>query len=192
MGGELGPIVKGQTVPEFEKSAFSLQPGQTSDLVKTTYGYHIIQAEKHEPARVQTFEEVRGLLFEDYKKQQQSEKMQGLADKLVAELHKDPMHPEKAAEALGTTVIRADNLQKGDPIPGIGVSKELDEAVAPLRKGEMTAGPIVLPGDKIAVASVIDYQAPHQATLDDVKADVTNKASLEKVQRILSRKARSW
>jgi len=190
MGGELGPIVKGQTVPEFEKSAFSLQPGQTSDLVKTTYGYHIIQAEKHEPARVQTFEEVRGLLFEDYKKQQQSEKMQGLADKLVAELHKDPMHPEKAAEALGTTVIRADNLQKGDPIPGIGVSKELDEAVAPLRKGEMTAGPIVLPGDKIAVASVIDYQAPHQATLDDVKADVTNKASLEKVQRILVQKGK--
>ncbi len=190
MGGELGPIVRGQTVPEFEKSAFSLQPGQTSDLVKTTYGYHIIQAEKHEPARVQTFDEVRGSLFEDYKKQQQSEKMQGLADKLVAELHKDPMHPEKAAEALGTTVIRADNLQKGDPIPGIGVSKELDDAVAPLRKGEMTAGPIVLPGDRIAVASVTDYQAPRQAVLDEVKADVTNKASQEKVQRLLVQKGK--
>ena len=32
-------------MPEFEKSAFSLQPGQTSGLVKTTYGYHIIQVE---------------------------------------------------------------------------------------------------------------------------------------------------
>jgi peptidyl-prolyl cis-trans isomerase D len=190
MGGELGAIVKGQTVPEFEKSAFSLQPGQTSDLVKTTYGYHIIQVEKHEPARVQPFEEVRGILLQDYTKQQQSGKMQGLADKLVAELHKDPMHPEKAAEALGTTVIHADNLQKGDPIPGIGVSKDLDEAVAPLRKGEMTAGPVVLPGDKIAVASVIDYQAPRQSTLDEVKADVTNRASLEKVRQILIQKGK--
>jgi peptidyl-prolyl cis-trans isomerase D len=190
MGGELGAIVKGQTVPEFEKAAFSLQPGQTSGLVKTTYGYHIIQVEKHEPAQVQPFEAVRGTLFEDYRKQLQSQKMQGLADKLVAELHKDPMHPEKAAEALGTTVIRADNLQKGDPIPGVGVSKELDEAVAPLRKGEMTAGPIVLPGDKIAVASVIDYQPPRQASLDEVKAEVKNKASAAKLQQILVEKGK--
>ena len=51
-GGELGWIVKGQTVPEFEKSAFSLQPGQTSGLIKTTYGYHIIQGEKHDQALV--------------------------------------------------------------------------------------------------------------------------------------------
>ena len=189
-GGELGAIVKGQTVPEFEKSAFSLQPGQTSDLVKTTYGYHIIQVEKHEPAKLQNFEEVKGTLFAEYTKQQQSANMQSMADKLVAELHKDPMHPEKAAEALGTTVIHADNLQTGDPIPGVGVSKELDEAVAPLRKGEMTAGPVVLPGDKIAVASVVDYQPPRQANLDEVKADVKNKASADKLQQILAQKGK--
>jgi len=188
-GGELGWIVKGQTVPEFEKSAFSLQPGQTSGLVKTTYGYHILQVEKHEQARLQPFEEVKGQLVAEHMQRAQSSEMQNLADKAVAELHKDPLHPEKAAEALGTTVIRADNIQTGDPIPGIGVSKELSDAVAPLRKGEMTAGPVVLPGNKVAVASVTDYQPAHQATLEEARADVRNRASQDKLQDILNKKA---
>jgi peptidyl-prolyl cis-trans isomerase D len=189
-GGELGWIVKGQTVPEFEKAAFSLQPGQTSGLIKTTYGYHIIQVEKHEQAHLSPFEEVRTQLLNEALQRAQAAEMQNLADKAVAELHKDPAHPEKAAEALGTTVIHADNIQTGDPIPGIGVSKEFSDAIAPLRKGEMTAGPIVLPGNKIALASVTDYQPARQATLEEAKADVRNKASQDKLQQILAAKAK--
>ena len=124
-GGELGWLQKGQTVPEFEKSAFSLQPGQTSGLVKTEYGYHIIQVEKHEQAHLQPFDEVKGQLAAEFAKRATSDQLQKLADKAAAELRKDPLHPEKAAEAVGTTLIRAENIQAGDPIPGVGASKEL-------------------------------------------------------------------
>ena len=189
MGGELGFIVKGQTVPEFEKAAFSLQPGQTSGLVKTTYGYHILQVEKHEQAHLQSLDEVKAQLIDSWRTQAGSGEMQKLADKAVAELHKDPLHPEKAAEAVGANLIHADNLQNGDPIPEIGVSKELNDAVVALRKGEITAGPVVLPGNKVALASVTDYQPARQATLEEARTDVRNKESQEKVQQILARKA---
>lgn len=187
-GGELGWLQKGQTVPEFEKVAFSLQPGQTSGLVKTEYGYHIIQVEKHEQAHVQSFDDVKAQLTAEYIQRGSTDDLQKLSDQAAAEMRKDPLHPEKAAEAVGVSLIRADNIQAGDPIPEVGVAKELTDALTPLRKGEV-AGPVVLQGNKVVVASILDYQPAHQASLEEARADVRNKASQEKLQKILADKA---
>ncbi|MEP6716291.1 MAG: peptidyl-prolyl cis-trans isomerase [Terriglobia bacterium] len=188
-GGELGFLVKGQTVPEFEKAAFALQPGQISGLVKSQFGYHIIQSEAHEQARLQPFDEVKPQLIADYQKRQASREMQSITDKVLAELKKDPLHPEKAAELANTTVTRAENVQAGDPIPGIGTSKEFDDGTAALRKGEVTPGPIVLQNGRAVLAVVTDVQPAHAASLEEAKADVKNKASQEKLNKLLDQKS---
>ena len=59
-GGDLGLFAKGNMVPEFDEAAFALQkPGELSGLVKTQFGYHILQLEARRPAGVRPFEEVR-------------------------------------------------------------------------------------------------------------------------------------
>lgn len=55
-GGALGSFGRGQMVPEFEKAAFSMEPGTISKPVQTQFGYHLIQLESITPAGIMPYE----------------------------------------------------------------------------------------------------------------------------------------
>jgi len=57
--GEMGVFVKEQMVKPFSDAAFSMQPGEISEPVKTKYGYHIIKLNKKMPAGFRPFDEVK-------------------------------------------------------------------------------------------------------------------------------------
>lgn len=58
-GGDLGFFQQGQMVPPFDKAAFSMKPGETSDLVESNFGVHIIRVADRQPAGTVPLDQVR-------------------------------------------------------------------------------------------------------------------------------------
>jgi len=59
LGGDIGYFSKGQLVAEFENVAFTLEVGQVSDVVETTYGFHLIKVTDKKASSIKTFDEAK-------------------------------------------------------------------------------------------------------------------------------------
>jgi parvulin-like peptidyl-prolyl isomerase len=64
-GGDLGYFHAGQTVEEFETALLKLKVGETSNIVETIYGYHIIQLTDKRPSRQVPFDEIKDKISKD-------------------------------------------------------------------------------------------------------------------------------
>jgi peptidyl-prolyl cis-trans isomerase D len=171
-GGEYPSFMaRGQAVPEFEKAAFALKPGQTSDLVKTQYGYHIIQVLQHEDARLRPFEEAKGELAVQAKKQLVNDAMNRISDTAQTALQKDPAHPEKVAADLNMQLVRVDGFTPTQTVKEIGPSPDFDQAVGALKKGEASQL-LALPDNKVALVLLLDSAPPRPQTFEEVQSKI--------------------
>ncbi len=83
-GGDLGFFGKGQMVPEFEKVAFESKVGEISPVIKTQFGYHIIQVQERRP---RPFEEVKEELEKELKQAKVQERVDALKTSMKASLN---------------------------------------------------------------------------------------------------------
>jgi peptidyl-prolyl cis-trans isomerase D len=173
-GGDLGFIVRGQTVPEFEKFVFSAKPKELSDIVTTEYGYHIIQVMNKEAARVRPFEEVKEALADELKKQNVSEKMQQMADQAHTALQKAPGTAAEVAKQYGFELFSVKDLPPGEPIPGFGPAPEVDGVVGAMQPNEVSA-PIYMSNNRIALVVFGSRVAARPAEFADVEDRVRDR-----------------
>jgi foldase protein PrsA len=82
VGGDIGYFAKGQLVSEFETVAFSLEVGQISDVVETTYGFHLIKVTDKKASSIKPFDEVKDSIKQYFESNLKNEKFNAFLLKL--------------------------------------------------------------------------------------------------------------
>ena len=169
-GGDLGWVVRGQMVKEFEDATFALQPQQIGNLVTTQYGFHIIQVMEKEPARLRSLDEVKGQIGSSMKNQMVFDRMQTLADQARAELAKNPQNAEQIAAKFGLEFVKADKVKQGDPIGQLGTSPDISAAQGSLQKGAVSQ--VLQAGNKLGILEVTGINPVRTPELSEVEGQV--------------------
>ena len=81
-GGDLGYFAKGQMVPEFEEAVTKLEVGQTSGIIKTQFGYHIIMLTEKKAPETQQFKDVQAKIKNELTMKKRREVFDKLVDSL--------------------------------------------------------------------------------------------------------------
>lgn len=169
-GGDLGWIVRGQTVKEFETAAFGMKPGQISDLIKTTYGFHIVKLFDKQTAHLQTFEEVRDQIREQLERERLSDAEQALSTRLEREFQQDPKNFQSIAQKNGLEVKETPPFRYNQPVPDLGTSEGFHNLAFQLREGAVGSGVSVPKG--MAIIQVAQIVPEHLPQLEEVRAVV--------------------
>jgi peptidyl-prolyl cis-trans isomerase D len=186
-GGDLGWVMRGQMVPEFEKATFALKQGQISDVVTTNYGFHIVQVMEKEDAHLRPLEEVRSEVATAIKSQSLNDRMQALADQAHAELVKSPQNAQQIASHLGLLFVTVDNLKAGDTVPELGNDVQVGGAITSMQKGAVSQ--VMQSGEKLAIAIVTKVNPPHPADFAEAEARVRMRYSQERGVALATEKA---
>lgn len=183
-GGELGWIGRGRTVPEFEKAAFSLPVGQLSDLVKSSYGFHIIRVEdKHQP-HLKTLDEVKAEIEPLVRQNKVGRLIESAGNSLLNKARGEGI--EKAAAAQGLTPVTTDFVGRTDALPGVGVTQPFMDAVfsakekAPPDLAQLSQGAVVF--------QVLGIHPPSTPTFEEIRQKVEEQFKNERASILLAQK----
>ena len=180
-GGELVLMPTASLDPAYGKAAMALNPGQTSGLVKSAFGYHIIQTEQKQAAGVKPLAEVKDTIVKTLEQDKQGGALQSYGTELAAEAKKNGL--EKTAAAHGLKAMTNDYVEKNAAIGGVSDSAAMLAQAFAAEKGAAPAA--VSTGDGYAVFAVLDVKTAHAPEFAAYKAHVLDDYRDQKAPELL-------
>jgi peptidyl-prolyl cis-trans isomerase D len=170
-GGDLGWIIERQTVPEFEKAAFSLNKDQISDLVQTKYGFHIIKLLDKETAHTKPFDEVKDSLRTPLALSEADTEASKEADAISAAVRRSNKTTlDDLARDFHLTVSETRPVGQTEPLLELGNSQDIKDAIFRQHLGDVS---LPIRTDRgYVVLSLKEIRPAHQGTLEEVRDKV--------------------
>jgi len=124
-GGDLGWFGKGMMVPAFEEAAFSLEPKETSDPIKTQFGWHLIKVEEKRGKGEKQEVKASHILLKITPSEETIDQLKEEAEEFADQVRKSDFSQLAAERDL--PVLETGGFVEGGSIPGIGINPQIDE-----------------------------------------------------------------
>ncbi|MBY0277033.1 SurA N-terminal domain-containing protein [Candidatus Binatia bacterium] len=185
-GGDVGFFPRGRMVAEFDEAAFSLKPGEVSDVVETPFGFHVIKVEEVREERQKPLEEVRAEIVATLKKASASEKAKeaaGQDEQAIA----GGATLDQIAEKRGLTVEKPEPLARNAAFPSLGRSLPLTNALWDAKPDGITA-PVDVNGT-LVIGKLVERIASTTPPFAEVKDRVDAAYRLQKATELAKTEA---
>ena len=177
-GGDLGWCKPGEMVSEFENSAFAMETGQVSEIVRSPFGLHLIKVEQRKQEVTKSLDEVRDEITEILAESRAQKLLDEELEKLL-ELAGESFAEE--AQRLSKEVKKSEWFDRNDVIPGLGSVNELIAELELRKQGEMgiwKRNPVM----GHVIYRVGETKEPVVRNFEDAESDVENAVRLEKAE----------
>ncbi len=186
MGGELGFAQRGKMVPAFDNAIFTQKIGDIA-IIRTNFGYHIVQVEERQAAHTQPLSDVQANIVATLTRQAETAAEDNYAQQLTSEAIKNGL--EKTAAAHHLDVVTT------DPVAHDGVIAALPDSAQILAKAfEAKQGdpPQSAPtGEGYAIFQVTGIVPAHSPSFADWKSHVLDDYREEQLPSLLSQKTKA-
>ena len=169
-GGDLGFFGRGEMVPEFEQAAFSLKVGDTSGLVKSAYGFHIIKVTERQDPFARELDDVRDEIRSRLTQEKAVKLMEDAVTQAGGYLRSTENLEGLAQQYDLLTTQETDFFGRRDPVPRLGSSQELRSLAFELPIGEVS--PPLRQGRDYVFFEVLKERESFIPVLEDVREQV--------------------
>jgi peptidyl-prolyl cis-trans isomerase D len=186
-GGDLGYVERGKLVPEVERVAFGLKPGEVSDIVPSSHGLHLIKVEDYRASKVEPLEAVQETIRATLTEEKAWRLARRKAEEVSWDLKEKGAFPE-AGSPLGDSVVKQTGfIARTESLPGLEGESALIQAAFSLEPGGVSE---VIRGEKgYYFVQVLEKKAPEVPPFEEVQDRVEEGFRRQESKELARKKA---